>query len=119
MCPGTWQTQYKLKADTVPECVHDLLDDLEKIEKAFPMQQEQPSKMCKANPGDSIKRKVLLFHKPIPKKPRKDAKHCSLCKKHGGVYVTHNTSDCHKYKKDGKIKGGFGKSQCGSTASDK
>jgi hypothetical protein len=36
MCPGTWQAQYKLKADTVPHCVRDLLDDLKKIEKAFP-----------------------------------------------------------------------------------
>jgi len=38
MCPGTWQAQYKLKTDTVPQCIHDLLDDLEKIEKAFPME---------------------------------------------------------------------------------
>jgi len=38
MCPGTWQAQYKLKADMVPQCVCDLLDDLEKREKAFPME---------------------------------------------------------------------------------
>ena len=37
MCPGTWQAQYKLKAKTIPQCICDLLDDLEKIEKAFPM----------------------------------------------------------------------------------
>jgi hypothetical protein len=36
MCPKMWQAQYKLKADTVPHCVCDLLDDLKKIEKAFP-----------------------------------------------------------------------------------
>jgi hypothetical protein len=35
MCPRTWQAQYKLKVDMVPQCVRDLLDDLEKIEKAF------------------------------------------------------------------------------------
>jgi hypothetical protein len=35
MCPGTWQAQYKLKADTVPQCVHDLLDDLKKNKKTF------------------------------------------------------------------------------------
>ena len=34
MCPGTRQTQYKLKAETVPQCIHDLLDELEKISKA-------------------------------------------------------------------------------------
>ena len=49
------QAQYKLKADTVPQCVRDLLHDLEKIEKAFPMEQEQPGKKGKANPGDSGK----------------------------------------------------------------
>ena len=36
LCPRTWQAQYKLKADMVPQGVRDLLDDLEKIEKAFP-----------------------------------------------------------------------------------
>ena len=35
MCPRTWQAQYKLKADTVPQGVHDLLDDLEQLKKAF------------------------------------------------------------------------------------
>ena len=103
----------------VPQCVRDLLYDLEKIEKAFPMEREQPGKKGKANPGDSNKRKMVLFHEPIPKKPHKDAKHCSLCKKHGGTHATHNTSDCCKYKKDGTIKKGFGKSQHCSTASDK
>jgi hypothetical protein len=40
MCPGTWQAQYELKADTVPQCVRDLLDDLKKIKTAFLMEQE-------------------------------------------------------------------------------
>jgi hypothetical protein len=31
----------------------------------------------------------------------------------------HNTSDCHKYDKDGKLKKGFGKGQHGKTALDK
>ena len=62
---------------------------------------------------------MVSFHEPIPKKPCKDAKNCSLCKKHGGVHVTHNISDCCKYNKDGKLKKGFGKSQHCSTASDK
>jgi hypothetical protein len=46
-------------------------------------------------------------------------KHCTLCKKHGGIHATHNTPDCCKYNKDGKIKKIFGKGQHGSTASDK
>ena len=119
MCPGTWQAQYELKADTVPQCIHDLFDDLEKINKAFPMEQEQPRKKGKANPGNSNKQKMVSLHESIPKKPCKDAKHCSLCKKHGGVHATHNTSDCRKYNKDVKLKKSFGKSQCGSIASNK
>jgi hypothetical protein len=30
--------------------------------------------------------------------------HCDLCKKHGGAYTTHNTSDCCRFEKDGKEK---------------
>ena len=33
--------------------------------------------------------------------------------------MTHNTSDCCKYDKDGKLKKGFGKGQHGKTALDK
>jgi hypothetical protein len=60
MCPRTWQAQYKLKADMVPQGVHDILDDLEKIKKAFPTEQEQPGKKGKANPSDSSKRKMVF-----------------------------------------------------------
>ena len=62
---------------------------------------------------------MVSLNEPIPKKPRKDAKHCLLCKKHRGTHVTHNTADCRRYNKDGKLKKGFGNSQRGSTASNK
>jgi hypothetical protein len=26
-------------------------------------------------------------------------KHCNLCKKHGGMYTTHNTRECHRFEK--------------------
>ena len=67
MCPGTWQAQYKIKANTVPQGVRDLLDDLEKIEKAFLTEKEQPRKKGKANPSNSGKHKMGSIHKPIPK----------------------------------------------------
>ena len=119
MCPGTWQAQYELKAKTIPQCVHDLLNDLEKIEKAFPTERDQSAKKGKANPSEPNKRKMVSPNEPIPKKVRKVAKHCALCKKHGGAHATHNTSDCCKYDKDGKLKKGFSKGQHGSTALDK
>ena len=103
----------------MPQCVRDLLDDLEKIKKAFMTEQEQPGKKGKENPSNFGKRNMVSIHKPIPKKPCKDAKHCALSKKHGGAHETHNSLDCHKYDKDGKIKKRFRESQCDSTASDK
>ncbi len=42
----------------------------------------------------------------VPKKVR-FAKHCDLCKKHGGAHTTHNTGECHKYEKDGTEKSSF------------
>jgi hypothetical protein len=62
---------------------------------------------------------MVSIHEPILKKSRMNAKRCALCKKHGGAHATHNTSDCCKYNKDGKLKKSFRKSQRGSTASDK
>jgi hypothetical protein len=42
----------------------------------------------------------------VPKKTRTE-KHCSLCKKHGGAYTTHNTHDCRHFVKDGTEKSDF------------
>jgi hypothetical protein len=42
----------------------------------------------------------------VPKKVHFE-KNCDLCKKHGGVYTTHNTCDCCRFKKDGKEKSDF------------
>ncbi len=77
MCPGTWQAQYEIKAETVPQCVCDLLDDLEKIETAFTMECDQSAKKGKVNPSKSNKRKMVLPNEPIPKKVCKVAKHCA------------------------------------------
>ena len=63
LCPRTWQAQYKLKADMVPQGVCDL-------QEGFPdTEQEQPGKKGKANPSNSGNLKMVLIHKPIPKKP--------------------------------------------------
>jgi hypothetical protein len=44
---------------------------------------------------------------------------CFVQKAWGRAHVTHNTPDCRKYNKDGKIKKSFGKGQRSSTASNK
>ncbi len=50
---------------------------------------------------------MVSFEDRIPKKSRKDAKHCTLCRKHGGAQNTHNTGNCKKYNSDGAPKKGF------------
>ena len=42
----------------------------------------------------------------VPKKAYAE-KHWDLCKKHGGTFTTHNTRDCHWFKKDGTEKSDF------------
>ena len=44
----------------------------------------------------------------IPKKVKLE-KCCALCQKYGGAHTTHNTGECHKYKKDGTLKNCFSK----------
>jgi hypothetical protein len=98
MCLGTWQAQHELKAETIPQCVHDLCNEIKTIEKAFPTEHDPSIKKGKANPSNSNKRKMVSLNKSIPKKVYKVAKHCTLCKKHVG-HRTHNTSVRHKTKK--------------------
>ena len=50
---------------------------------------------------------MVTFSDRIPKKSRSSAKHCALCKKHGGAHETHNTGECKKYNSDGTPKKGF------------
>ena len=42
----------------------------------------------------------------IPKKAKQGwgEKHCSLCKKHGGMHTTHNTKECRCYNTNGSHK---------------
>jgi hypothetical protein len=96
-----------------------LLDDLKKIEKAFPMEREQPGKRGEANPSDSGKHKIVLIHEPIPKKPCTNTKHCTLCKNMGACIRLTTDRTVASTTKNGKIKKSFGKGQHGSTASDK
>jgi hypothetical protein len=42
----------------------------------------------------------------VPKKVHFE-KNCDLCKKHGGVYTTHNNRDCPRFEKVGKEKSDY------------
>jgi len=52
-------------------------------------------------------KKMVVFSDQITKKHHMDAKHCVLCKQHGGMQNNHNTMECQKYEKDGSPKEAF------------
>jgi hypothetical protein len=112
MCPIQWQDQYNMneKGMTLMDvcllltlleaikciCAYEKgkLDSYKKSEKS-----SNKGKKGKKCPGTNSMARV-------PKKVRFE-KHCNLCKKHGGVYTTHNTCDCCRFEKDGKEKSDF------------
>jgi hypothetical protein len=109
MCPIQWQDQYNLnKKGMTPMDMHSLLTSLEAIERVCTYKKgklessEKPShrsKKGKKHPGTEAPIRV-------PKKACFE-KHCDLCKKHGGVYTTHNTRECRRFEKDKKEKSDF------------
>ncbi len=100
MVPRNWQDQYKLTGGTVPQSVCKLLEVLERIEKSYPTERDWEGPKSNAAGGGTSKNRMVSFSDWIPKKSRKEAKHCTLCKKHRGVQNTHNTGDCKKYNSD-------------------
>ena len=92
---------------TVLQSVHKLLGALERIEKAFPTKNEFKGPKAGATGGGSSKKKMVSFIDQIPKKSQKNAKHCTLCKKHGDMQNTHNMEDFKKYNLDGTPKKAF------------
>ncbi len=72
-----------------------------RIQKSNPSHDEKPSHSKKKGtkrPGTESLR--------VPKKVHTE-KHCDLCNKHEGAYMTHNTCDCCCFEKDGTEKANF------------
>ena len=101
------KTSMSSQGATVPHSVCKLLETLKRIEKAFPTKKEHKGPKATATRGGSSKKRMVAFSDQILKKSHKEAKHCTLCKKHGSMQNTHNTGDCHKYEKDGTPKKAF------------
>jgi hypothetical protein len=106
MVPRNWQDQYELSGALVPQSVRELLEVLERIEKAYPTDKVGEGPKNAAKSSDSSKKKMVSFSDRIPKR-RRTEKYCSLCKKHGGAHTTHNTPDCRKYESNGTLKKNF------------
>jgi hypothetical protein len=109
MCLESWQDQYDLTQDSLPQSVRKLLGILENVkivvansnakEKAARDSSEKAT-----GKRDKGKHKGTGSHEVrVPKKARVE-KGCALCQKHGGAHMTHNTGECRKYKKDGTFK---------------
>ena len=103
MVPRNWQDQYELTVGSVPQSVRKLVEALERIEKAYPTEKERERPKSNTDGGGSSKKRMVTFSDRIPKKSRSGAKHCVLCKKHGGAHETHNTGECKKYNSDGTL----------------
>ena len=109
MCPESWQDQYDLTQDSLPQSVRKLLGGLENVEKVVSNSDAKEKAARESSEKatgkrDKGKRKGTGSHEvQVPKKVRVE-KSCALCQKHGGAHTTHNTGECRKYEKDGTLK---------------
>jgi hypothetical protein len=111
--PVAWRTQYALTHKLVPESPRAILVDLENIEKLFV---EKANESARAN-----KAKLAAATKADERVPRKGKrtgggpgngnqkkgrtnKYCKWCKAVDGPFTTHNTTECHRFNKDGSQK---------------
>ena len=108
--PVAWRTQYALTHVLVP-----ILVDLKNIEKLFAKKANEAARANKAKvaataklAGEQVPRKGKRTQggapeKGTPKKGRTD-KFCKWCNAVDGPFTTHNTTECHRFNKDGSQK---------------
>ena len=125
MCPETWQNQYHLNQETIPQDTRRLLLVLENIERlgtssTVPMKPPSNANGGNAKPNGNSKKMAKCKGANsstdwIPKKQH-IKKHCTLCQKYGGAPKTHNTNECTKYEKDGVLKADWTRKSSAKTA---
>jgi hypothetical protein len=106
MCPLQWQDQFNMnKKGMTPMDMCLLLMSLEAIKRICTHKKAKLESSKKASHRGK-KGKKHPGTESMTRVPKKVCfeKHCNLCKKHGGVYTTHNTCDCCRFEKDGKEK---------------
>jgi hypothetical protein len=109
MCPIQWQDQYNLsKKGMTPMDMRLLLISLEAIERVCTYENSNLESSEKSS-YKSKKGKKRPGTKATIRVPLKVCfgKHCDLCKKHGGMFTTHNTHECCRFEKDRKEKSDF------------
>ncbi len=106
MCPESWQDQYNLTQDSLPQSVWKLLGVLENVKKVVAnsnAKEKAAKESAEKATGkrDKGKRKgTSSDNLRVPKKVRFFEKLCA-CQKHGGTHTTHTTGKCRKYNNDG------------------
>jgi len=117
ICPDSWQNQYDLIQETIPQDSRKLLVVLENIEKltasttvqAKPPNSNNGNAKANGKTDTNGKRKNTDSSSGrIPRKKRAEKRHCVLCSKYGGAEDTHNTKECAKWDSDGKLKSSWG-----------
>jgi hypothetical protein len=109
MCPIQWQDQFNLtKKGMTPMDIHLLLTSLEAIERVCTYEKGKSESNEKPFHRREKGKKRPGTETPI-RVPKKACfkKHCNLCKKHGGTYITHNICECCRFEKDRKEKSNF------------
>jgi hypothetical protein len=112
ICPLLWQDQYNMnEMGMMPMDMHLLLTSLEAIERICTYEKGELDTFEKSDKSSNKGKKGKKCPGTnstvrVPKKVRFE-KHCNLCKKHGGTHTMHNTSECHRFEKDGKEKSSF------------
>jgi hypothetical protein len=99
MCPLQWQDQYNMnEKGMTPMDMRLLLSSLEAIERICTYEKGK-SESSEKSSHKSKKGKKGPGTKATVRAPKKVCfeKHCDLCKKHGGIYTTHNTHECCRF----------------------
>ena len=125
-CPDEWRDQYYQVEKVIPDKMPALLVSLETIEKTLEsrdarLKQAIARKDTSQDTATSKPRGSSTGKKrdspadgkqkgkgpPSSHKKQRTEKYCNLCAEHGGAEKTHNTNQCRKYTKDGKLQADF------------
>ncbi len=111
--PVMWRNQYNVTHPIVSKSLRAILLDLENLEKVFVKKSNEAARANKAKvaaatkmAGEKVPRKGKCAHgggptKGTPKKGRTN-KFCKWCKAIDGLFMTHNTTECRRFNKDGR-----------------
>jgi hypothetical protein len=95
------------KKGMTPINMHSIQASLEAIERIVPLRKpvHHPARSFSQEQGRSQAAQYWSHKSGSQESPSE--KYCKLCKKHGGMHITHTTKDCRKYKKNGMAKADF------------